>query len=333
MTQVAESIRAAALSHAVVLSDSNQEKLFDLVMGVSDAYAYTLELIEKDHQLRLANIQAQVRFLENVRNIANSLLLSGLSPLTPQERLAESRRQYDTLVGQLESGDYSNAGNFQTVAQNFLTEASNVFASSDTYLTLFAEVMSQLAKFEDELGSLPSAEDRQQASFDEMIRQQESAALVLEQQLALVGKQVNIQMTLLDVMRNLPVELAQALTAVVGTGFMDNLPNSPILPNGSHSAGLAYVPYDGYTATLHKGEEIVPSSVRRKDDATREMVAELRQLRAEVSKLREEQRKHKEDMIHAQFASTDAAANKTVQGTKQVAKESEWDRQREVKLK
>lgn len=93
------------------------------------------------------------------------------------------------------------------------------------------------------------------------------------------------------------------------------------------------MPYDGYTAVLHKGEQVVPSSVRRREDATEAMVEELRQLRGEVAKLRQDQQKHKDEMIRAQFASTDAAANKTVKGTKDTAKEVEWQRKRGVEIK
>ena len=333
LTEVMDQISEIAQDSARVLNDTQQSELFDLVMGITDGYAYTLKLLEEEHNIRLANIAAQVRFLENVRNIANSLTLSNLSPLTPQERLVEARSQYDALVSQLESGNYANAGNLQSVAQAFLTEASNVFASSEDYLTIFAEVMAQLSKFEADMQALPSVEDRQQASLDLFLEEQERATSILEQQLEMAGRQVDSQMTLLDVIRNLPPELAISIAEIIGNRFMDDIPQNVIMPNGSHSAGLAYVPYDGYTAVLHKGEEVVPASVRKKDEATKEMVAELRYLRAEFSKLREEQRRHKEDMVNAQFASTDAAATKTLSGNKQITREAEWERKREIKLK
>ena len=35
---------------------------------------------------------------------------------------------------------------------------------------------------------------------------------------------------------------------------------SSIQPDGSHANGLPFVPFDGYIAALHKGEQVVPAA-------------------------------------------------------------------------
>ncbi|TCI50319.1 hypothetical protein EVJ24_14860 [Exiguobacterium sp. SH1S21] len=63
-------------------------------------------------------------------------------------------------------------------------------------------------------------------------------------------------------------QLAPVIDPELWSGAKETMKNSfgfdPLVENhgrirGSHRAGLSYVPYDGYVAELHKGEEIVPA--------------------------------------------------------------------------
>ena len=56
--------------------------------------------------------------------------------------------------------------------------------------------------------------------------------------------------------------------------------------DGSHATGLAYVPFDGYVAELHRGERVVPASENVGDGTMSAMVAELRAMRAELIDIR-----------------------------------------------
>lgn len=56
--------------------------------------------------------------------------------------------------------------------------------------------------------------------------------------------------------------------------------------NGSHANGLAYVPFDGYRAELHRGERVLTAQQARTADAGyMELVTEMRGLRSEVARL------------------------------------------------
>jgi len=324
MTEIAEAIEAIVRANSIELSEDQQTALFDATTQVLDGYNYTIELLEEEHNLRLENIQAQEAFLKSVRDIANSLVLSGLSPLTPQERLTEARQQYETIVSELEAGDMRNAGKLQGASQAYLTEASNVYASSGSYLNIFGEVMSKLAELEAQYTSADTVEERTQASIDQWIAAQENAQVVFEQQLLLAAEGINAQMTLIDIVRNLPVELGQVIMALVGSDQVDlGLPDYDILPDGSHATGLNYVPYDGYKAILHKGEQVVPANkIRREQNVSSEMVAELRQLRTEVATLRTEMAQHTGEIVAGQHSAAGMSAEKIVQGAEKVAKKS-----------
>ena len=55
--------------------------------------------------------------------------------------------------------------------------------------------------------------------------------------------------------------------------------------DGSHAAGLSYVPYDGYIAMLHKGEKVqTASEARTSDSMIQELTAEVRKLSAFAKK-------------------------------------------------
>ena len=63
--------------------------------------------------------------------------------------------------------------------------------------------------------------------------------------------------------------------------------------NGSHAAGLEYVPYDGYTAELHKGERVLTAYESQTYSTNSEATAdEVRGLRSELSAMRSDMRRY-----------------------------------------
>ena len=78
--------------------------------------------------------------------------------------------------------------------------------------------------------------------------------------------------------------------------------------NGTHRSGLDYVPFDGYVAELHKGEQVVPSNARRSNDATESLVVEVKALRAEVAKLRSDQRENTQAVVRSNYDANNQAA-------------------------
>lgn len=98
---------------------------------------------------------------------------------------------------------------------------------------------------------------------------------------------------------------------------------------GSHAGGLPYVPYDGYQATLHRGEAVVTAEQRidfsrygRGDSAA--LVAEIRALRAEVERLRAGQDDQTATLAQCQYDAADRAANKIVDGTADATTRAAW---------
>ena len=70
---------------------------------------------------------------------------------------------------------------------------------------------------------------------------------------------VSLWNSLVDNMSWLVNGLTGAFQGISGSGYGQNL----IGVNGSHAAGLSYVPFDGYIAELHKGERVLTADEAR----------------------------------------------------------------------
>jgi hypothetical protein len=151
------------------LSTEEGRRMWDMLMGVAPAFltvtnaageATTATDDLSEALLRQAEIQRQIE--ESVRNSRESQLaaivgarggladflnrtnLSDLSPLTPQERLAEARKQYEAVLAAAMSGDLGAAGRLGGVAENYLQIAREMFASGSGYISIYDQVMGQV---------------------------------------------------------------------------------------------------------------------------------------------------------------------------------------------
>ena len=93
------------------------------------------------------------------------------------------------------------------------------------------------------------------SKLDEIKKAAYNAAQAL---LDLTGKQTEVTKHLTPETYNAWVAGTKKKGAVVQTG-----PDSGYITNGSHANGLAYVPFDGYIAELHEGEQILTKAEAR----------------------------------------------------------------------
>ncbi|SLN31721.1 hypothetical protein [Oceanibacterium hippocampi] len=152
-----------------------RDRLAPLEAEVELARREAIDLINEEI---LAN-QALAQEVERARNsldgireglaeFADSLKLSDLSPLTPAEKLAEARSQFDTQLALARGGDVDALAGFTDIAQSFL-EASRAFnASSAPFQSDFDLVQSVLEELQT---SSVTSKDSQQAFLDEIAAQ------------------------------------------------------------------------------------------------------------------------------------------------------------------
>jgi hypothetical protein len=88
--------------------------------------------------------EEELRYLQQLQDFINGLSLSSLSPLTPEERLAEAQRQYLDLLARAQSGDVDALGQLQQAAQAYLQEAQGFFGGVGAYSGIFSSVQQAL---------------------------------------------------------------------------------------------------------------------------------------------------------------------------------------------
>ncbi|HBL31854.1 MAG TPA: hypothetical protein DD490_33950, partial [Acidobacteria bacterium] len=108
-----------------------------------------LDRVEAAYQIAITDFWE--RLLGPLNEFRESLALSELSTLTPQERLEEARARFQDLAARALAGDLEAAQQLQGAAQQLLQEGQSFFASGEGYQDLFALVNSVI---EQVLGSL-----------------------------------------------------------------------------------------------------------------------------------------------------------------------------------
>jgi hypothetical protein len=92
---------------------------------------------------------------DNIKDFLDSLKISDLSPLTPEEKLNEAQDQYLTLLQKARNGDLDAMAKLPDAAQTYLEMARDFYASSQIYTDIFNSVTTALQALVDMPGDLP----------------------------------------------------------------------------------------------------------------------------------------------------------------------------------
>ena len=243
-----------------------------------------------------------------------STALGAQSTLTPEQKYAEARAQFEKTLAAANAGDTTAQSGLSAAEQAFLAASQVVNASDAKYVADYARVM---AANDEALKWAGMQVDVQQASLDALTAQ------------------VSGLITINDSVLAVPQAIANLLAAMgTATGL-------GVRFDGSHAGGLASVPFDGYAAELHRGEVVVdapaaaamrryfggaPSQGGGNTDA---LVAEIKNLREEVKGLRADQDKQTGAAIRATVESNGKVAKSVVAGIDKSTKASAWTKQPE----
>lgn len=86
----------------------------------------------------------ELQYLAQINDWLESLRLSALSPLTPEERLTDARSTYEDLLSRAQGGDLDALELLQGAAQNYLQEAQGFFGGVGAYRGIFEDVESAM---------------------------------------------------------------------------------------------------------------------------------------------------------------------------------------------
>jgi tape measure domain-containing protein len=84
------------------------------------------------------------RLRDSIRDFLDSLKLSDLSPLTPEQKLMEAQDQYLNLLNKAKTGDLDALAKLPDAAKTYLEMARDFYASSQQYTDIFNSVTSAL---------------------------------------------------------------------------------------------------------------------------------------------------------------------------------------------
>ena len=248
-------------------------------------------------------------WVDTLNGLNANMALGSQSTLTPEQKYAEARAQFEKTLAAANAGDTTAQSGLSAAEQAFLTASQVVNASDARYAADYARVVAA----NDEALKWASAQvDVQQASLD-ALKAQVSGLITINDSVLTVAQAI------------------ANLHAVMGTAT-----GLGVQFDGSHAGGLASVPFDGYAAELHRGEVVVdapaaaamrryfggaPSQGGGNTDA---LVAEIKSLREEVKGLRADQAKQTGAAIQATVESNDKAAKTVVAGVDKSAKAAAW---------
>lgn len=118
-----------------------------------------------------ASVTSLKAFRDGILSFKDSLTLGSLSTLTPMQKDAEARRQYEAMLKQANAGDESARSGIQAAATAYLTADQIVNASSSAYVANAAKVQSDLEALAAVAGTQMTDAQSQLAAMDQQLSQ------------------------------------------------------------------------------------------------------------------------------------------------------------------
>ena len=123
----------------------NQQAIAQIEDRVAERRDALREAYERESAALQDTIDRNKAFIESIQQFKDSLLLnSSLSPLSPQDRLLEAQMQFQQISQAAIGGDANAQAQLQAAAQAYLEQARNMYASSEGYTAIFAQVQAVL---------------------------------------------------------------------------------------------------------------------------------------------------------------------------------------------
>ena len=138
-------LRNAASQLVNELYGSPLDRINEQISAMESMYSSQIDGINSVGQAAQDMYQAQVRALSQIQQWLDRQLLSNLSTLTPAERVAEARSQFEALLARAQAGDTEAMSQITEAANALLTEGRSYFASSLPYTELEAFVRTALS--------------------------------------------------------------------------------------------------------------------------------------------------------------------------------------------
>ena len=229
-----------------------------------------------------------------------SMALGAQSTLTPEQKYAEARAQFEKTLAAANAGDTTAQSGLSAAEQAFLTASQVVNASDAKYVADYARVM---AANDEALKWASTQVDVQQASLDALTKQVSGLITINDSVLTVAQAITNLQVAM-GVSNGLGVEFTNA-PAVAVQAALTSAPVPVVFDATRYSAGS------------NVGSDALVAEIRA-------LNSRLDAQTVEIKGLREDQKKQTGATIQATVESNASAAKTVVAGVEKSAKTTAW---------
>ena len=273
------------------IADVNKA-LFDQVQAakaVGSAKDALATAYDKEAAAAKTAIEKSKAWVATLNGLNANLALGNQSTLTPEQKYAEARAQFEKTLAAANAGDATAQSGLSAAEQAFLTASQVVNASDAKYAADYARVV---AANEDAIKWASAQVDLQQASYDALEAQVKSLITINDSVLTVAQAIANLQVAM-GVSDGLGVKFteAPAVTAMVA------------------SAAPA-IDYSRYSAASNAGSDA--------------LISEIRGLREDNKVLQEKVERQTAVLARVTAESNEKAAGTVVAGVEKSAKASAW---------
>jgi len=256
------------------------------VVSAKDALATAYD---KEATAAKTAIEKSKAWVTTLNGLNANLALGNQSNLTPEQKYAEARAQFEKTLAAANAGDTTAQSGLSAAEQAFLTASQVVNASDAKYAADYARVV---AANEEALKWATVQVDLQQASYDALEAQVKGLITINDSLL-----------TVAQAIANLPA--AMSVSDGLGVKFTE-VPAATAMVASAAPA----IDYSRYSAASNAGSDA--------------LAAEVKALRAEVAGLRADQAKQTGALIQSNEQANAKAADKVVDGVQKSATASAW---------
>jgi hypothetical protein len=287
-----------ALVQSLDLTNDNAQKTYQSLMDLAPGFVEVIDAVEAQSQALKDSASNFRDFIVQIREFKNSLLLGASSTLTPSQKYAEAKNQFDAIYAQALGGDAVAMGKVTSSAQTFLEASKTYFASSTAYTNDFNTVLSKLDAASVSAGASASVAELQ------------LSALSVHTTL-LTSINANIA-TIAGVPQAAGGGRVRGLTLVgeLGPELVD-FTNPGQVYTAEQTAGM-FAPKTGVSNNMNQ------------------VVQELRQVRQEIAQLRKDQQQQTGDLIVSNYDANNRAAEVITTEVANTATLKEWQQRNKV---
>lgn len=302
LNELTKSSAELLASQRAGIADVNKS-LFDQIQAAK-AVVSAKDALSKAYETESAAAKSALEksksWVTTLNGLNASMVLGAQSTLTPEQKYAEARAQFEKTLAAANSGDTTAQSGLSAAEQAFLTASQVVNASDARYAADYARVMTAN---QEALKWAAAQVDIDQASLN-ALQAQVSGLITINDSVLTVAQAI--------------ANLQAAMGGAAGLGVQFSNP-----PAGSALAALAGpaapVVFDAgrYSAAANLGSDTLVAEIRglRQDNQA---------MRAELEGLRADQRAQTGATIQATVESTANAARMVVDGVDQSARASAW---------